>query len=175
MNCQKHKAWPGHASGHQLDVCAVGPHLSRGLAVPAPAEDILSRLERRGDLHDVADGLVVLAARAALARRREPAAAVGPERARVSRGAALLASLGLETAAHEVWPCHQLSHREQSLPAVPGHGLHGPSTRPCSHGSHACGVELVSLVPAMQRGPRAWLGTGIIAHIEPGGCTPSVT
>ena len=75
----------------------------------------------------------------------------------------------------EVCPCQALSQREQSLPAVPGHGLHGPSVKPFSHGSHACGVAAVSFVPGMQRGPSAVVGSGIMAHIDPAGCVPSVT
>ena len=75
----------------------------------------------------------------------------------------------------EVCPCQELSQREQSLPAVPGHGAHGPSLKPFSHGSHAWGVAAVSFVPGMQRGPSAVVGSGIMAHIDPAGCVPSVT
>ena len=61
--------------------------------------------------------------------------------------------------------CQLLSHREQSEPGVPGHGLHGPLTSSFSHGSHAFGVALVSLGPAMQRGPSLSVGNGSRATI----------
>ena len=46
-----------------------------------------------------------------------------------------------------------LSQRLQSLPAVCGHGTHGPFTLLASPGRQRFGVLALSCVPGMQRGP----------------------
>jgi hypothetical protein len=63
-------------------------------------------------------------------------------------------------------PFQLLSQRLQSLPAVPGQGMHVPPTSPFSHGWQAKGVELVSLGPGRHRGPSASVGMGIIDHMD---------
>ena len=70
-----------------------------------------------------------------------------------------------------------LSQREQSLPGVCGHGLHGaPALQYVpSPGRQRFGVVAVSCGPAMQHAPRAMLGMGMRAHSDPRGWVPSVT
>eukprot|EP00966_Prymnesium_polylepis_P015630 361234-Prymnesium_polylepis.2 len=77
-------------SPHELDVRAVGPHLGRCLAIPAPAQDVLARLQGLWDLDHIPDGPQVAAALAAVARRREgglPVPVVVAARAVGARGA----------------------------------------------------------------------------------------